>query len=156
MVALWCGRPVGRSVYGHVITKFSRMDRFFSFGAPPRRAWSSAKNKLRNPQRNKLARKPGNLRGSRVEFQEMGDRFATLIECCLFLEEDQTTEGDWTAQLGINGRNARFKLDTVAAVTVIGAHTSWLKDQKLVKPKQTLRGPENKLTSHTAREKSLN
>ena len=78
-----------------------------------------------------------------MEFQEMGDRFATLIECSLFLEEDQTTGGDCTAQLGISGRNTRFKLDTVAAVTVIGAHTLWLKDQKLVKPKQTLRGPEN-------------
>ena len=84
-----------------------------------------------------------NLHGSRVESQEMGDRFATLIECSLFLEEDQTTGGDWTAQLGINGRNTRFKQDTNAAVTVIGAHTSWLKDQKLVKPKNTLRGPEN-------------
>ena len=25
LVCLWCGRTVGRSVYGHVITKFSRM-----------------------------------------------------------------------------------------------------------------------------------
>ena len=24
LVCLWCGRTVGRSVYGHVITKFSR------------------------------------------------------------------------------------------------------------------------------------
>ena len=31
-------------------------------------------------QRHKLARGPANLRGSRVEFQEMGDRFATLFE----------------------------------------------------------------------------
>ena len=68
-----------------------------------------------------------------MEFQEMGDRFATLIECSLFREEDQTTGGDWTAQLGISGRNTRFKLDTVVAVTVIGAHTLWLRDQKLVK-----------------------
>ena len=61
----------------------------------------------------------------------------------LFLGEVQTTGGGWTAQLGINGRNTLFKLDTGAAITVIGAHTSWLKDQKLVKPKQTLRGPGN-------------
>ena len=35
------GRAVGRSVYGHVITKFSRMDRlphFLSYGAPLRAA----------------------------------------------------------------------------------------------------------------------
>ena len=25
LVCLWCGRTVGRSVHGHVITKFSRM-----------------------------------------------------------------------------------------------------------------------------------
>ena len=40
------GRSVGWSVYGHVITKFSRMGRlprFLSYGAPPTRgAWSSA------------------------------------------------------------------------------------------------------------------
>ena len=28
ILCLWCGRTVGRSVYGHLITKFSRMDRF--------------------------------------------------------------------------------------------------------------------------------
>ena len=50
----------------------------------------------------------------------------------LFLGEVQTTGGGWTAQLGVNGRNTRFKLDTGAAGTVMGAHTSWLKDQKLV------------------------
>ena len=61
----------------------------------------------------------------------------------LFLGEVQTTGRGWTAQLGINGHSTRFKLDTGAAVTVIGAHTSWLKDQKFVKPKQTLRGPGN-------------
>lgn len=61
----------------------------------------------------------------------------------LFLGEVQTTGGGWIAQLGVNGRNTRFKLDTGAAVTVIGAHTCWLKDQKLVKPKQALRGPGN-------------
>ena len=70
------------------------------------------------------------------EEQEEGDEV-------LFLGEVQTTGSGWTAQLGINGRNIRFKLDTGAAVTVIGAHTSWLKDQKLVKPQQTLRGPGN-------------
>ena len=70
------------------------------------------------------------------EEQEEGDEV-------LFLGEVQTTGGGWTAQLGVNGRNTRFKLDTGAAVTVMGAHTSWLKDQKLVKPKQTLRGPGN-------------
>ena len=59
----------------------------------------------------------------------------------LFLGEAQTRGGGWTAQLGFNGRNTRFKLDTGTVVTVIGAHTSWLKEQKLVKPKQTLRGP---------------
>ena len=34
------GRAVGRSVYGHVITKFSRLGRlshFLSYGAPPAR-----------------------------------------------------------------------------------------------------------------------
>ena len=44
LVCLWCGRTVARSVYGHVITKFSRMGRlphFLSYGAS-RRAWSSA------------------------------------------------------------------------------------------------------------------
>ena len=65
------------------------------------------------------------------EEQEEGDEV-------LFLGEVQTTGCGWTAQLGVNGRNTRFKLDTGAAVTVIGANTSWLKDQKLVKPKQTL------------------
>ena len=38
LVYLWCGRTVaragGRSVYGHVITKFSRMARFLTHGAP--------------------------------------------------------------------------------------------------------------------------
>ena len=61
----------------------------------------------------------------------------------LFLGEVQTAGGGWTAQLGKYSRNTLFKLDTGAAVTVIGAHTSWQKDQKLVKPKQTLRGPGN-------------
>ena len=50
LVCLWCGRTVARSVYGHMITKFSRMGRlphFLSYGAPPtrgakRRAWRSA------------------------------------------------------------------------------------------------------------------
>ena len=51
------------------------------------------------------------------EEQEEGDEV-------LFLGEVQTTGGGWTAQLGINGQNTRFKLDTGAAVTVIGAHTS--------------------------------
>ena len=56
VIFLWyaCGAD-GRSVYGHMITKFSRMDRsphFLSYGAPPtsgakRRAWSSA---IRKPQ----------------------------------------------------------------------------------------------------------
>ena len=40
-------------------------------------------SKLRHPQRHKLAREPANLRGSRVEFQELGDRLATLIESSL-------------------------------------------------------------------------
>ena len=31
-------------------------------------------------QRHKLAREPANFRCSRVEFQEIGDRFATLLE----------------------------------------------------------------------------
>ena len=65
------------------------------------------------------------------EEQEEGDEI-------LFLGEVQTTGGGWTAQLGVNDRNTRFKLDTGAAVTVVGANTSSLKDQKLVKPKQTL------------------
>ena len=37
LVYLWCGRTVGRSVYGHVITKFSRMGslpHFLTHGAP--------------------------------------------------------------------------------------------------------------------------
>ena len=41
LVCLWCGRTVARSVYGHVITKFSGMGRlphFLSYGAPPTRA----------------------------------------------------------------------------------------------------------------------
>jgi len=54
----------------------------------------------------------------------------------LYLGEVQTTAGGWTAQLRVNGRNTRFKLDTGAAVAVTAAHTSWLKDQKLMKPKQ--------------------
>ena len=36
LVCLWCGRTVARSVYGHVITKFSGMGRlphFLSYGA---------------------------------------------------------------------------------------------------------------------------
>ena len=35
------------------------------------------------PSTSQLARKPANLRGARVEFQEMGDRLATLLECYL-------------------------------------------------------------------------
>ena len=65
------------------------------------------------------------------EGQEEGDEI-------LFLGEVQTTGGGWTAQFGVNGQLTRFKLDTGAAVIVVGANTSWLKDQKLVKPKQTL------------------
>ena len=41
LVCLWCGRMVARSLYGHVITKFSGMGRlphFLSYGAPPTRA----------------------------------------------------------------------------------------------------------------------
>ena len=37
LVCLWCGRMVARSVYGHVIIKFSRMGRllhFLTHGAP--------------------------------------------------------------------------------------------------------------------------
>ena len=37
LVCLWCGRTVGRSVYGHVITKFCRMGslpHIFAHGAP--------------------------------------------------------------------------------------------------------------------------
>ena len=40
---LWCGRTVALSVYGHVITKFSRMGRlphFLSYGAPTTRGAS--------------------------------------------------------------------------------------------------------------------
>ena len=39
LVCLWCGRTVGRSVYGHVITKFSTMGSlppFLTHGAPLR------------------------------------------------------------------------------------------------------------------------
>ena len=70
------------------------------------------------------------------EEQEEGDEI-------LFLGEVQITGGGWTAQLGVNGQNTRVKLDTGAAVTVAGANTSWLKNQKLVKPKQALRGSGN-------------
>ena len=35
------------------------------------------------PSTSQLAQEPANLRGSRVEFQEMGDRLATLLECPL-------------------------------------------------------------------------
>ena len=70
------------------------------------------------------------------ERQEEGDEN-------LFLGEVLASGGGWTAQLGVNGRNTRFKLDTGAAVTVIGDQIPWLKDQELVKPKQTLRGPGN-------------
>ena len=65
------------------------------------------------------------------------------VDDVLFLGEVQSTGGVWTAQLGINSYSTRFKLNTGAAVTVIGAHTSWLKDYKLVKLKQTLRRPGN-------------
>ena len=43
----------------------------------------SFKNKLRQRERHKLAPEPANLRGSRVELQEMGDRLATLFEYSL-------------------------------------------------------------------------
>ena len=33
------------------------------------------------PSTPQLAQEPANLRGARVEFQEMGDRLATLLEC---------------------------------------------------------------------------
>ena len=39
LACLWCGRTVGRSVYGHVITTFSRMGslpHFLTHGAPLR------------------------------------------------------------------------------------------------------------------------
>ena len=42
-VCLWCRRTVARSVYGHMITKFSRMGRlphFLSYGPPPTRGAS--------------------------------------------------------------------------------------------------------------------
>jgi len=42
----------------------------------------------------------------------------------------QTTMGGWTAQLGLNDRNTRLRLDTGTAVIAIGAHTSWLKIYK--------------------------
>ena len=51
LVCLWCGRTVGRSVYGHVITKFSRMGslpHFLTHGAP-RRA-SRARAPLKRPK----------------------------------------------------------------------------------------------------------
>ena len=42
LVCLWCGRTVARSVYSHVITKFSiRGVDLLSYGAPHARAWSS-------------------------------------------------------------------------------------------------------------------
>ena len=45
-IFLWrCGQTVANSMYSHVITKFSQMDRlshFLSYGAPQHRAWSSA------------------------------------------------------------------------------------------------------------------
>ena len=40
-------------------------------------------DKLRHHQRHKLAREPANLSGSRVEFQEKGNRFSTSVECSL-------------------------------------------------------------------------
>ena len=42
------GRKVGRSVYGHVIAKFSRMDRFSKL-------WSSAQNIELSPWSNKIS-----------------------------------------------------------------------------------------------------
>ena len=50
LVCLWCGQTVARSVYGHVITKFSRMSslpHFLSYGAPPTRGASSAIKNLK-------------------------------------------------------------------------------------------------------------
>ena len=35
------------------------------------------------PSTSQLAQEPANLRGARVEFQEIGDRLATFLECSL-------------------------------------------------------------------------
>ena len=68
---LWCGRTVARSVYGHVITKFSRMGRlphFLSYGARflsslavPLSDWSILRN-------NKLAQEPNRLPISYIRY----------------------------------------------------------------------------------------
>ena len=54
-MCLWCGRTVGWALYGHVITKFSRVGRFNSLwgsaNARFRRARSSAITRLKYHQR---------------------------------------------------------------------------------------------------------
>ena len=58
----------------------------------------------------------------------------------LHLGEIQGEGNCWTTQLGVNGHNTCFKLDTGAAVTVIGDNVPWLKHQVLTISKQALRG----------------
>ena len=58
-----------------------------------------------------------------------------------FLGEIGSDKNYWSAQIGVNGRTTRFKLDTGAAVTVLSDDVQWLQDVELTKTSQVLRGP---------------
>ena len=61
----------------------------------------------------------------------------------LFLAEINGESNDsWTAQIGVNGHNTKFKLDTGASVCVLSDSVPWLEGITLEKTQQTLRGPD--------------
>ena len=62
-----------------------------------------------------------------------------------FLGEIGSDKNYWSAQIGVNGRTTRFKLDKEAAVTVLSDDFQGLQDVELTKTSQVLRirGPGN-------------
>ncbi|XP_068733036.1 uncharacterized protein [Montipora capricornis] len=82
-----------------------------------------------------LSKKPYPRKVHAVEEQEEED--------ILFLGEIGCEENYWSAQIGVNGRTTRLKLDTGAAVTVLSDDVQWLQDVELTKTSQVLCGPGN-------------
>ena len=57
---------------------------------------------------------------------------------------DEVDDADaWNVTISVNGHPTTFKLDSGAAVTVIGDQTPWLRDVKLRQSDKTLRGAGN-------------